>query len=89
MLFMGQEFMEDKYWSDSPDFYRDYLLYWSGVDSEKAMQDHVRFIRELCWLRRRQPALRSDGFAVRHWPDSNRVLSFERWVPGIGHVMVV
>lgn len=89
MLFMGQEFLEDKYWSDNPDFYRDYLIYWDGLQSDKAMQDHLRFIRELAWLRRRHPALRSDTVSVHHAPDSNRVFAFQRWVEGIGRNIVV
>ena len=41
------------------------------------------------WLRRRHPALRSDGFALRHHPDQSRVFSFERWIEGIGRNVVV
>ncbi len=89
MLFMGQEFLEDKYWSDSPDYYREYLIYWQGLEHDKAMQDHLRFLRELAWLRRRHPALRSDGISVHHWPDSNRVFAFQRWIEGVGRNVVV
>jgi 1,4-alpha-glucan branching enzyme len=90
MLFMGQEFLEDKYWSDSPDYYRQHLIYWKGLESDKSMQDFLRFVRELCWLRRRHPALRSGGFSVHHRPDSNRVFAFHRWIEGVGrNVMVV
>ena len=53
------------------------------------MQDQLRFVRELCWLRRRHPALRSDGFDVYHRPDSNRVFAFHRWVEGVGRNVVV
>lgn len=89
MLFMGQEFLEDKYWSDSPNHHPGNLIWWDGLKTDKAMQDHLRLVRELCWLRRRHPALRSDGFAVHHQPDSNRVLAFQRWIPGIGRNVVV
>jgi len=89
MLFMGQEILEDKYWSDSPDHYREFLIYWQGLERDKAMQDQLRFVRELCWLRRRHPALRSIGFDVHHRPDSNRVFAFHRWVEGIGRNVVV
>ena len=89
MLFMGQEFLEDKFWSDNPAYYRQFLIYWNGLDSDKAMQDQLRFVRELCWLRRRHPALRSDGFDVHHRPDSNRVFAFHRWIDGVGRNVVV
>ena len=31
MLFMGQEILEDKYWSDSPDYFADSLIWWDGL----------------------------------------------------------
>ena len=52
MLFMGQEFLEDKQWSDNLDFHKDLLLYWAGLDTgDKQMLDHLRFTRELLALR--------------------------------------
>jgi 1,4-alpha-glucan branching enzyme len=91
MLFMGQEFLEDKQWSDNLDFHKDLLLYWAGLDAgDKQMLDHVRFTRELLALRWRQPALRGQGFRAVHANDQNRVLAFHRWVEGEGQdVMVV
>ena len=32
LLFMGQEFLEDKHWSDSD---KDLLIYWDGLRTEK------------------------------------------------------
>lgn len=48
---MGQEFLEDKPWSDSDP---DLLIFWDGVDkgTDKAMVNHLRFTRELIALRR-------------------------------------
>jgi 1,4-alpha-glucan branching enzyme len=89
MLFMGQEMLEDKFWSDNPEYYREFLVYWHGLDTDKAMQDQLRFVRELCWTRRRHPALRSNGFAVHHRPDSNRVFAFHRWIEGVGRNVVI
>jgi 1,4-alpha-glucan branching enzyme len=89
MLFMGQEFLEDKYWSDSPDHFRDCLIWWDGLDSDRAMQDHLRFARELLALRRRQPALRADQVNVFHVDDGNRVIAFHRWLEGAGRDVVV
>jgi 1,4-alpha-glucan branching enzyme len=89
MLFMGQEFLEDKYWSDSPDYYTSSLIWWDGLASDEAMQDHLVFLRELASLRLRLPALRSDHINVFHCREDNRVLAFHRWVPGIGQDVVV
>jgi 1,4-alpha-glucan branching enzyme len=90
MLFMGQEFLEDKPWADDVKNHADLLLHWAGVDAgDKQMLDHIRFTRELLALRWRQPALRAEGFRTVHVHDQNRVLAFHRWVPGEGHDVVV
>lgn len=89
MLFMGQEFMEDKFWSDSPDYYSSSLIWWNGLETDRVMQDHLRFIRELISLRYAQPALRSDAIRVFHVHNDNRVLAFHRWVPGEGRDVIV
>ncbi len=89
MLFMGQEFLEDKYWSDSPDFYRANLIWWDGLNSDRAMRDHLRFVRELIALRRRLPALQADPLNVYHVHNDNRVIAFHRWVAGMGADVVV
>ena len=91
MLFMGQEFLEDKPWSDDVDGHPELLLYWPGLDDPRdpTMRDFLRFTRELLALRRHLPALRSEGYAPIHVHDANRVLAFQRWVPGIGADVVV
>ena len=90
MLFMGQEFLEDKPWSDNFEFHRDLLLHWAGLDQgDKQMLDHLRFTRELIDLRWRYPGLRGQGFRVVHVHDENRVLAFQRWGEGEGHDVLV
>jgi 1,4-alpha-glucan branching enzyme len=90
MLFMGQEFLEDKQWSDNLKDDQDLLLYWAGLDAgDKQMLDHLRFTRELIALRWDQPALRSQGFRVVHDSNVNRVLAFHRWVEGVGRDVLV
>jgi 1,4-alpha-glucan branching enzyme len=91
MLFMGQEFLEDKQWSDNFEFHKELLLHWAGLDNcDKQMLDHVQFTRELVGLRWQYPALRGQGFRVVHVHNQNRVLAFHRWVEGEGRdVMVV
>ena len=90
MLFMGQEFLEDKQWSDNFEFHRALLLHWAGLDQgDKQMLDHLRFTRELLALRWQYPALRGQGFRVVHAHDQNRVLAYQRWVEGEGHDVLV
>jgi 1,4-alpha-glucan branching enzyme len=90
MLFMGQEFLEDKQWSDNFEFHKHLLLHWNGLDQgDKQMLDHVRFARELIKLRWRYPGLRGQGFRVVHVHDQNRALAFHRWVEGDGHDVIV
>lgn len=37
--------------------------------------------RDLMWLGRKHPALRSDGWNVLYVRDQNRVIAFQRWAP--------
>jgi 1,4-alpha-glucan branching enzyme len=87
MLFMGQEFLEDKLWSDSPDR-TDRLIWWDGaLGEDRHMADFLRCTRDLIHLRRRHPALRAEPVAV--WQPADRVLAYQRWVPGAGEDIVV
>lgn len=91
MLFMGQEFLEDKPWSDDVDGHPELRLFWAGLESadDPAMRDFHRFTRELIALRWRHPAFRSEGYALIHSHDANGVLAFQRWVPGSGGDVIV
>jgi 1,4-alpha-glucan branching enzyme len=90
MLFMGQEFMEDKQWSDAVPEHPELQLYWEGLTaSDPTMRDFLRFTRELIALRRQLPALRGEGCRIVHAHDGNRVLAFHRWVPGEGADVIV
>jgi 1,4-alpha-glucan branching enzyme len=89
MLFMGQEFLEDKQWADDFKNHPGLLLHWAGIDQgDKQMLDHLRFTRELIRLRWQYPALRGQGFRAIHAHNENRVLAFHRWGDG-PDVMVV
>ncbi|HMJ90518.1 MAG TPA: alpha amylase C-terminal domain-containing protein, partial [Candidatus Acidoferrum sp.] len=89
MIFMGQEFLEDKYWTDYPKR-PELLIWWEGLEGkDKAMSDQHRFTRDLMWLRRKHPALRGDGLNVFHVHNDNRVIAFHRWVPGAGRDLIV
>jgi 1,4-alpha-glucan branching enzyme len=87
-IFMGQEFLEDKQWSDNPA--NPNLIDWTALDAgDRAMSDHLRFTQDVVQLRRRQPALHSDWVSAFHVHDGNRVIAFWRLVPGIGRDVVV
>ena len=89
MIFMGQEFLEDKYWTDWPGR-PELLIWWEGLEGkDKHMSDQHRFTRDLLWLRRRHPALRGEGINVFHVDNDNRVIAFHRWIPGTGRDVVV
>ena len=86
MLFMGEEFLEDKSWSDSN---MSLLVFWDGLKTDEVMQDYLRFCRELIGLRNHQPGLRSEAVNVFHVHNENRVIAFQRWVVGSGCDVVV
>lgn len=87
MLFMGQEFLEDKYWSDSPD--PNALIWWDGLHQDQAMADHLRFMQDLTHLRSRHPAFRADAIHVFHVHEANRIIAFHRWLEAIGRDVIV
>jgi 1,4-alpha-glucan branching enzyme len=88
LLFMGQEILEDKQWSDTPN--PNNLIWWAGLQGgDKAMADFLRFTGDLVGLRRGHPALRGEGCAIIHVHNANRVLVFQRWVEGVGADVVV
>ena len=88
LIFMGQEFLEDKQWSDTPNSANE--IWWQGLDSEdKSMSDFLRFTRDLISFRKSQPGLRGEGFGIIHVHNDNRVLAFHRWVEGVGYDVVV
>jgi 1,4-alpha-glucan branching enzyme len=90
MLFMGQEFLEDKPWSDDVNGHPELRIFWPGLDSSDAnMRDFLRFTRELIALRRSYSALRSEGYGRIQVHERDRVLAFQRWVPGVGGTVVV
>jgi 1,4-alpha-glucan branching enzyme len=90
MLFMGQEFLEDKQWSDDVLGHPELRLFWPGLEgTDPTMRDFLRFTREMIALRRRFASLRDEGFSVIHADDFDRVLAFQRWIPGVGENVVV
>jgi 1,4-alpha-glucan branching enzyme len=88
MLFMGQELLEAKPWSDTPAPATE--ITWTMLDNGDAITaEFVRFVRELIALRRSRKALSGEGCAIVHVHDGNRVLAFERWVEGSDDAVMV
>jgi 1,4-alpha-glucan branching enzyme len=88
MLFMGQEFLEDKYWSDSTDA-ANLLIWWDGLGTDRAMSDYLRFMHELIAARRGLAALRRGAVNVFHAWNGTRVFAFHRWLEHLGQDVVV
>ncbi len=89
MLFMGQEFLEDKYWTDDPNNHPGNLIWWDGLEHDRAMQDFLAFMRAILQLRGHHPALRGDRVNVFHVHNDNRVLALQRWIEGVGRDVVI
>ena len=92
-LFMGQEILEDKLWSDDEDNHPGQLIWWAGLATENVMSDYLRFMRDLIALRRAEPALSAEGVRVSRVNDFDRVIVIHRWVadggPGQDVIAVV
>ena len=87
-FFMGEEFLEDKNWSDNRQV--DGLIWWEGLtDANSTMRDFLRFTTDLIQLRRSQPALRGNDARVSRANDFDRVIVLHRWIDGQGEDVVV
>ena len=89
MIFMGQEFLEDKPWSASG---KDTLIFFDGLNphtGQKVMQDFYRFMQELIAIRRRHPALRGETCNVFVHRSADRILAYHRWLEGVGRDIIV
>ncbi len=90
MLFMGQEFLEDKQWSDNLETHPELRLFWPGIDApDPVMRDFLRFTRELIRVRWRHDAFRGDGYRTSYVHDQDRVLAMHRWIVGRGEDVLV
>ena len=91
LIFMGQEFLEDKRWSDDPRWHPGNLIWWEGLDTgrDRVMVNFHHYMEQLIWLRRNQPALRHGRLNVHHKWNPTRVIAFHRWIEGSGQDVVV
>src|SRR5260370_9259418 len=93
MLFMGQEFLEDKQFSDDP--HSGNLLWWAGLEGldgagqDKAMSDHLRFTTDLIRLRWQQPAFCDGNMRLHYGNVPQRFLAFDRSVEDLCNVVVI
>ena len=87
-IFMGQEFLESKQWSDDP--LGTNVISWPDLSAaDKPKRDFLRFTKDLIRLRQNHEALRREWIKVFHVHNENRVIAFLRWVPGGGLGVVV
>jgi len=90
MIFMGQEFLAAEQWADDLDNYDHLRIDWGGAEGgDRHMADFLEFTQALFALRNNLPALTGEGIRPYHIHNSNRVLAFHRWVPGVGDDVVV
>ena len=85
MLFMGQEFLEDKQWSDNFDFPRGACCCTGPVSTpgDRHMVDHLRFTRELIHLALALSRRFAGRVSTSCTPsDADRVYAFHRWPRG-------
>jgi 1,4-alpha-glucan branching enzyme len=88
-LFMGQEILEDKQWSDDIKFHANLLIWWDGLQSDPAMRDYLAFCRDLVQCRRNLPALRSESLRVSTRNPLDRTIAIHRWIEGRGQDVLI
>jgi 1,4-alpha-glucan branching enzyme len=89
MLFMGQEILEDKNWSDNPEHFKNTLIWWDGLAADAVMRDFLQFVKELLRVRGDHQALSGPNVNAFHVNNSARVIAFHRWLEGSGDDVVV
>jgi len=87
--FLGREILADEHWNENRRYADDPMLLGDGLQSDKDVQDHLRFTRELVEACGAQPAFRGNQFHLFHAQRENRVVAFHRWIEGTGHDVVV
>jgi 1,4-alpha-glucan branching enzyme len=85
---MGQEFLEDKLWSEDPTATGN-IIWWAGLGADQTMGWQLRCTRDLAVPRKAHPALRGDNVHPYCTNDYARVLAFHRWLAGSGQDVIV
>jgi 1,4-alpha-glucan branching enzyme len=87
-IFMGQEFLEDKQWSEVPT--SPLHIWWGGLQAgDQSMVDHLRFTQEAVRARWTHPALRGPVAHPYYVSESDRVIAIHRWLEGSGRDAIV
>ena len=87
-LFMGQEFLEDKQWSEQPS--SPLHIWWEGLNgADRSMGDHFRFTQEAIRARFDHPALRGPNARAFYVSETDRVIAIHRWLEGTGDDVVI
>jgi 1,4-alpha-glucan branching enzyme len=74
MIFMGQEILEDRFWSDNPGYFTDTLVGWQDLATQAERKQHLRFMQDLLKLRRERPGLTGRYAKAYQVHDIDRVL---------------
>ena len=87
-LFMGQETLETRLWSDDPAAVACHID-WEAARTDKARADYFVFASDIITARRELDALRGSELRVSRCDDYGRVLVVHRWLDGTGHDAVL
>jgi 1,4-alpha-glucan branching enzyme len=87
-IFMGQEFLEDKQWSEVPS--SPLHIGWEDLSSgDQSMVDHLRFTSDAIRARWRHPALRGPAARPFYVNETDRVIAIHRWLEGTGRDVII
>ena len=87
-IFMGQEFLEDKQWSEVPS--SPLHIWWDGLSSgDQSMVDHLRFMGDAIRARRTHPALRGPAARPFYVSETDRVIAIHRWLEWAGRDVII
>lgn len=90
MIFMGQEFLEDKFWSDNPDYHKNALIWWDGLEQQDEMKKFYGFTGEIIKTRKKLKALTAgNAINIFHTHNDQRIIAFQRWIENVGEDVVV
>ena len=83
MILQGQEFMEDKNFTDS----QDGKLQW---DYKEKYNDYYQACKDMTWIRRSAPALRSNSNQnIFHVNEKDNVIAWHRWTANGDDLVII
>lgn len=87
MMFMGLECNHWGYWHDSRDDNDDHRFDWN-LAGDGIGYDMRRLVEAANWARWTNPCLRGETLEIVHRDDTNSVLAFKRYLPGINNCIL-